>query len=528
MKKEQRTPKNGRIILVNPDIQLVSPPRNSGMFPANGIQILGTILHQNQFDVHIVDGRYLSIDDATKQILSLISDDVIFIGFSVMTVQVKWAHLASQRIKKVRPDVKIVWGGVHPTLFPEQTALDNAVDFCVVNECAHTIVQIANALAKNGDFPSVPGLCYADNGGVYRSAPNQIPDDFSNIPYIDFSIMNHQLYSRNNNIAADSSPYDEYGGYIVYPLNASIGCNFRCKFCINVILNRRYKMRSAQEIVERIKYLQSEYGANYIHMVDENFFGNKRRIYEFVELIRSQNIKVKWRTQLRADYFNRTYINESFVKELEKAGMVIAVMGVESASQETLDSLDKGLKVESITNAVEILSKTKIVPRLSFMVGLPGETEEGMKKTYEFAVKLEEEYPRCQTLVTPFHLYPGSELYDFAVSEYGFKAPGSLIEWVEIDEKEYSESFGYQQTKNYPWVKDASRFDSRHKTFTMFRMTSWSFSPDIARRGLRRRIKHFIKQLLYKASVLRIRKDFYGLNIEYGLLELWQKYKRGA
>lgn len=522
MKNTHNIIKGGRIILVNPGIHLYSPLKNTGMFPANAIQILGTILHQNQFDVHIVDGRYLNVDDAIQQVLNLISDDLVFIGFSVMTIQVKWAYLVSSGIKKARPDVKIVWGGVHPTLFPEQTVLNDAIDFCVVNECASTIVQITNAIAENANLSEIPGLCYKESGSAYRTPPNKIPDDFTNIPHIDFSIMNHKLYSRNNNIAIDSSFAEEYKTDIVYPLNASIGCNFRCNFCINVILERKYKMLSAEEIVERIKYLQSEYGANYIHMVDENFFGNKQRIYRFVDLLSLNNINIKWRPQLRADYFHENYINESFIKELEQSGMVIAVMGVESASQRTLDRLNKSLKVESITKAVEILSKTRIIPRLSFMVGMPGETEDEIKKTYQFVVMLKERYPVCQPLVTPFRLFPGSELYNLAIAEYGYKAPESLIEWVEIDDKEYSETVGYQNIKYYPWISDAKKFESRHKIFTIFRVASWSLSPYLTKKGLKSKIRYFVKRFLYKIAALRIRKDCYNFNIEYFLLELWR------
>ena len=525
MKKTENIIKGGRIILVNPGIYFYPPLKNTGLFPANAIQILGTILHQNQFDVYIVDGRYLNIDDAIGQVRNLITDDLIFIGFSVMTIQVKWAYLVSSGIKKAHPDVKIAWGGVHPTLFPEQTVLDNSIDVCVVNECASTIVQIANAMAENTDLSNIPGLCYKKSGRAYRTSPNQTPDDFTNIPHIDFSIMNHKLYSKNNNIAIDSSLAEEYKSDIVYPLNASIGCNFRCNFCINVILERKYKMLSAEEIVERIQYLQSEYGANYIHMVDENFFGNKQRIYRFVELLRSNNIRIKWRPQLRADYFHENYINESFVKELEHSGMVIAVMGVESASQKTLDRLNKRLKVEAITKAVEILSKTRIIPRLSFMAGMPGETEDEIQKTYRFVVMLKEKYPTCQPLVTPFRLFPGSELYNLAITEYGYESPKNLIEWVEIDDKEYSETVGYQNVKYYPWISNAKKFESRHKIFTIFRVASWNLSPYLTKKGLKSHARYFMKLFLYKLSALRLRKDFYSLNIEYFLLELWRKIR---
>lgn len=526
MGKEHHIMSRGRIILVNPGIHLFPVLNNVGLYPNNAIQILGTILHQNGFDVHIVDGRYLSVDNAVRKILNLISEDLVFIGFSVMTIQVKWAYLASCKIKKSSPHVKIVWGGVHPTLFPEQTVLDDALDLCIVNECAYTIVQIANALAANDNLSNITGICYKDNGSAYLTHLNKVPDDFTNIPYIDFSIMNHKLYSRNNVFAIDSSHNQEYKGQKVYPINTSLGCNFRCNFCINVILERKYKMRTAEEIIERIEYLKSEYGANYIHMVDENFFGNKRRVYKFVELLRSRNVNIKWRPQLRADYFNKDYINDRFVKELEESGMVIAVMGVESASQRTLDMLNKKLKVESITTALEILSKTRIIPRLSFMVGIPGETEDDIKQTYKFAVTLKEKFPSCQPLVTPFRLFPGSEFYNLAVSKYGYKSPESLVEWVATSDREYSESVGYQNPKNYIWVANAKKFELRHNVFVVFKSSSWYLSPYIIRKGLKSNVKYFVDLLLYKTSALRLKKDFNKLNVEYCLLRCFRKSKK--
>ena len=525
MKKEHCSTKNGSIIPVNPGIHIFPAYDNIGLYPNNAIQILGTILHQNGFDVHIVDGRYLSVDDAVREILSLLDKDLVFIGFSVMTIQVKWAYLASCKIKKNCPHVKIAWGGVHPTLFPEQTALDDAIDLCIVNECAYTIVQIANDLSAGNELSNIPGLCYKKNGKAHTTSPNQVPDDFTNIPYIDFSIMNHRLYSRNNIFAIDSSVNEEYKNQIVYPIKTSLGCSFRCSFCINVILERKYKMRTAEEIVERIKYLQSEYGANYIDMEDENFFGNKKRVYRFVELLRSNKINVKWRSLIRADYFNKNYINESFVKELEESGMAIACIGVESASQRTLDRLDKGMKVESITKSLDILSRTRIIARLGFMAGIPGETEEEIKKTYQFAVMLREKYPTCQPLVCPFRLFPGSKFYDLAVSRYGYKSPERLSEWAEKADKEYSETVGFQNPKNYVWVTNAKHFEKRHNVFAIFRASSWYLSPFKIRKGIKSNVKYIANLFLYKISALRLKRDFNALNVENYLLKLFVKCK---
>jgi anaerobic magnesium-protoporphyrin IX monomethyl ester cyclase len=515
----------GRVILVNPGIYGIMPYNYNeiGMYPNNAIQILGTILHQDMFDVKIVDGRYVSVENAVEQISALADNDLIFVGFSIMTVQVKWAYLVSCGIKERNSNIKVVWGGVHPSLFPEQTVSDKHIDICVVNDCASTVSKIAYSLKNKTDISMVPGLCYKNGDKIIRTQPNLINDDFTNIPFIDFTIMNHKVYSRNNNVATNSSLNNESKDYIVYPINTALGCGFRCNFCINVIIKKKYKMRSAEEIVDRIMFLQKEFGANFIHLNDENFFGSKKRTYQFVELILRNDIKIKWRPSVRANYFNKNFINESFVRELEKSGMVIAVMGAESASQKTLDRLKKGLKVEDIHRAVEILSKTKIIPRMSFMVGLPDETEEDIKETYRLVVELKEKYPTFQAVVCPFRSYPGSELYDLTINKYGYKPPESLIDWIKLDDTEFSESMGYQNFDNYDWITDKKVFRLRNNVHSIYWATAWKVSPLVVNKGLKAKLKYFMIYLLYQLSKMRLKKGFYSLNVEQKLLELFKK-----
>jgi len=184
------------------------------------------------------------------------------------------------------------------------------------------------------------------------------------------------------------------------------------------------------------------------------------------------------------------------------------------------------MKVESITVALEILSKTQIIPRLSFMVGIPGETEDDIKQTYQYAVMLKEKYPLCQPLVTPFRLFPGSKFYDLAIAKYGYKPPESLSEWVELADKEYSESVGYQNPKNYTWVANAEKFGLRHNAFVVFETASNGLSPHISRKGFKSMIKYYVNSFLYKITAFRLKKDFTRFNVEYILLELLKRSKK--
>lgn len=448
--------KKNKVILVNPGIHFEEPV-SYGMYPNTAIMVLGTILHNSGFKVKVIDGKYQRIDDAARSVLNEIDESVAFVGFSVMTVQLPWAYYVSQVVKSRYPDISIVWGGVHPTLFPEQTVEDSVVDVVTINDAAATITSLAGALSEGIGLSSVAGICYKENGKIMRTSRNQNMDDFSNIPLIDFSLIDHERYSRNNNIAIEEFYGDRYKGCKVYPIITGLGCTYKCTFCINVILERRYHFRDAGEIVERIKFLQREYGADFIQPMDENFFINRKRTFELLDLLEREKINIKWRPQSRADYFSDNYLNLEAAKRLERSGMIVAAMGVESASQDTLDRLNKQLKVEHIIKATEILSKTNIVPKMNFMVGLPGETQKDIDKTYRLAVRLRRMIRKSCITISPFRPYPGSPLYDQIVSEYGYSPPSSLRDWAKLSQAKFAEGVGYESFEKYKWIENPRR-----------------------------------------------------------------------
>ena len=309
--------KKDKVIIINPGIHFQKPV-TYGMYPNTAVMILATILHNAGIKVKVIDGRYQEIDDCVRTVLGEIDERTIFVGFSVMTVQVAWSYYVSNAIRAKFPGIKVVWGGVHPTLFPEQTVEDPAVDIVAVNDSATVVTPLAKAIAEGGGLREVPGICYRERSSVIVNPQDQARDDFTNVPFIDFSLIDHDRYSRNNNMAIEEFYAGQYDKCRVYPIVTGLGCNYKCTFCINVILERKYRYREAGEIVERIKFLQKDYGADFIHPMDENFFINKRRALEFLDLLEKENINIKWRPQLRADYFNDSYINLDVAKRLER------------------------------------------------------------------------------------------------------------------------------------------------------------------------------------------------------------------
>lgn len=483
-----------KIILINPALHF-QKPLDHGMYPNTAIMVLATILSRAGFLVKIVDGRYLKINQAIKSIVEESDQSLLFIGFSVMTVQLPWAYQVSQAIKAKLPQKPVVWGGVHPTLFPEQTIEDTNIDIVVVDEAAATITALAQTLACDQDLSKIEGIFYKDNSRIKHTPANRQRDSFENVPFIDFDLIDNQRYCRNNNIAIEEFYLGRYQNCRVYPLICGLGCSYRCTFCINVILGKKYNCRPAEEMIERIKFLKQSYQANFIHTMDENFFISKQRTFRFLELLEKENLKIKWRPQVRPDYFNDNYINLELARRLQRSGMVVAAMGVESASQKMLDKLQKNMKTEQIIKTAELLSKTKIIPKMNFMVGLPGETQKDIRETYRLAVKIRKTVKPSCVSITPFKPYPGSQLYDEIVANYGYRPPQSLKEWAKLSETELSESAGYESYRNYHWIENPKQLI---KIEYAYNQMAWDKT---SRYG----------KLRAKISMLRFSFNFFGL-----------------
>lgn len=454
----------GKIIFINPSLDYEDSDTVSDVmtYPYPGLLILASVLDQAGYEAVLIDANLYTAKEFKRKLFLAIDDDVIFVGFSLMTMNVGWAYSVIEDLKTRHPWLKIAVGGFHPTLFPDQMIEDEHIDVVALNESASIIESLTETLKIDGDLSAINGIYYKKMGVVCKNPPNTQLDGFKEIPFINLSLIEHEKYSRNNVIIYPYFP-ESNEEYITYPILTSFGCPYKCTFCINAILERRYRYRSAEEIVDRIEYLINTHNANFIILQDEEFCINKNRFLRFVELIEERNLKFQWRTSLRVSNFRDDYIDDALAQRLQNIGMVSAVMGGESGNQRMLDEIKKEITVDEIVHAMKILSKTTIIPKISFMVGMPGETDSEIQDTYNLCTKLKKMFTQKNKIadigIFPFRLYPGSPLYDKAVEDLGMEVDNrSLKEMASISGLEMNEGMGYEPSyKRY--VEDPKKFE---------------------------------------------------------------------
>jgi len=273
---------NKEVVLVNlPPAHDYKYDNPGSIYPATGVMLIASVLKKNGITVSFVDG---ALDrDYDEQVLERVSDKTAFVGLSVMSSQVTMGYRLAKKIKEKHPDTLVVFGGVHPTLYPEQTVDNPYVDIGVVNEGSRTVLEIMNYTCGEVELKDVKGIVYCDDENNTTLTDPRSLDEIENVPHFDFEVLDLDKYLSATTVYNSELNTEGIEDLQLMPIITGLGCCYRCSFCINVILKRRYRARTARAIVDEIKRLQTNYGANAFLFLDEDFCINKNRLKEFIQ-----------------------------------------------------------------------------------------------------------------------------------------------------------------------------------------------------------------------------------------------------
>jgi len=425
-----------KILLIKPHYN-ASEKYSSAVFPL-GLLSIATSLKKRGYEPIIIDTTIY--ENYWNKIESHIGDSVA-VGITSMSAQVYSACKIAEFLRSRKPDVPIIWGGVHPTLYPEDTAKSPLVDIVVSGEGDETVIELLDCLQLKKSIHEVKGITYKNGRAIIKTPDRPL---LSDIPTLDYSL----LPEIEKYIWPDLYPFRKEKARCI-DIHAGRGCIYKCTFCFeNTAFKHRAK--SADLLVSEIAGLKEKFNIEMVNIQDSDFFANKARLIHFVDLMIERKIGVKWFSNCRSNYFNNNYINEELLKRLEASGCIKLGIGAESGSDMMLERMKKKTTVGQLRKAIDMLNKTNIWLALSFLIGMPDETEDDMKKTLELVLKINEE-SKNHYIIGPayYRPYPGAEMFKRSV-DYGFKPPKSLEEWGAAQK----ERFGYLPIEKFVWVSN--------------------------------------------------------------------------
>jgi magnesium-protoporphyrin IX monomethyl ester (oxidative) cyclase len=316
------------------------------------------------------------------------------VGISVLTPAYGAALNVAELVKGLDRDIPVVFGGVHPTVLPEESIKSENVNIVVRGEGEYTFLDLVNSVSYNGNLSDVRGITCKEGEKIIYNPDRQLIQNLDELPYP----ARHLLIDKEK-----YSP-DAFGSIF-----ATRGCPYHCIFCgSHNIFGRIVRKRSPENIVEEIKHIQKTFKTRNFKFEDDCFTIEKDFVDAVCNLIIEEKLDIKWGCQTRVNF-----ISNEMIRKMKAAGCEMVSIGIESGDAGTLKRIKKGITLEHALKAKEILKNNRMNFQTFFMFGFPWETEKEIDRTVSFMKKMD---PLFSNIAVAAPL-PGTELYDICKTE---------------------------------------------------------------------------------------------------------------
>jgi radical SAM superfamily enzyme YgiQ (UPF0313 family) len=340
----------------------------------HGILSIAAWLEKEGHEVFIHDclGPRASSDFQTNinEILKYRAD---IIGFSATTSSFPDAANMAAAIKAVRPEVITVCGGVHCSALGVSLLKDYpAFDFMIKGEGEITLAE----LALGGDPADVKGIIWRNGEEIVENSSRDMIPNLDILPFPAYEKLKD--FPRGYNL-----PLFSYAHFPGTSMVTSRGCMFQCSYCDRSVFKKGFRYNSAKYIYNHLKYLNQKFGVRHVNIYDDLFTTDENRIIELCEMLAKDPIDMQFNCAVRVGF-----APDNLLKMLKDAGCLMVSLGIESADPELLLKHKAGVTVETVRDTVTRIQAAGLRAKGLFMMGLPGETEDSIRKTSDFVISL--------------------------------------------------------------------------------------------------------------------------------------------
>ncbi len=379
------------------------------------------------------------------------------VGTTAFTMEIDAALKCSKIAKDVDKNIMTIIGGPHASNAPEDILKNDNVDFIIRSEAEMPFYKLIKELKGEKNFKDVPNLGYKKDDEIILNEIEFL-EDLDELPYPDYELMRFHEYPKMYFMKKHPSA----------PIVTSRGCPFQCTFCsAGKLSGKKFRFRSAENIMEEIKWLKSKYNIKEFQIWDDNFTVKRDRAIKFCNMLIEENMNLEWwcPNGLRIET-----LDEELLKKMKQSGCYAMAVGIESGSEKIQKDMKKFLDLDKAREIINLAKKIGIRTQGFFILGYPTETKEDVLKTIKFAKEL----PLDRASFSLFQPLVGSEIYE------NLKKEGRLDK-INLSNCEYSKTSVLPKGITAKELKNLQRraiieFYFRPKVFIKFTKENLSFS----------------------------------------------------
>jgi radical SAM superfamily enzyme YgiQ (UPF0313 family) len=401
---------NKKVLLIVPPFYRLVGGKNNWIHL--GLSYIGSLLDRNGFEVKIYNTDHVDdvsdiglreVFDAYDQHREILNNpshelwqeiitrikayapDIVGITI-VFSATFKAVEIIARMIKEWNSNIKIVVGGPHASLAPEDTMQTKYFDYVVRGEGEYTLLE----LVAGKELRHIRGLSYRnDRGNIVHNKDRELIENLDALPPPNVNLQLMPIEDPNENFGV---------------IATSRGCPLRCIFCSSPRLwGRRVRFRSVDNVIEEIKQRYYGYGVTKYYFSDDNINLNKKYAKELCRAMINNGLNIEWICEAKVEHFD-----SELLELMKKAGCKRLKLGVESGSDRILKLMKKGITARKVRESVSLIKQAGIEYTIYVLIGMPTETVEEMRQTLQLARELDANYVSV-SVATP---HVGTELYE--------------------------------------------------------------------------------------------------------------------
>jgi anaerobic magnesium-protoporphyrin IX monomethyl ester cyclase len=349
-----------RILLVNIPHPAIGSRIPREQLPPLGLLWVGGPLIDAGHVVKLIDGEFgpMPLAQIVNQALEFKPDAVMF-GHSGSSSGHPIISKTAQMMKAAMPDVRIVYGGVHPTYhWREILAEESYVDAIVRGEGEVIVQHLVAAFETDTPLDAILGIAFHKDQKPFATAAAPVIADLD-AQRIGWELIDHTRYSY-------------WGGKRAVVIQFSRGCPHLCNYCGQRGFWTRWRHRDPQKLAAEIAHLHRKHGVEVFNFADENPSAGRKPWLDFLRALIAQNIEVTLVGSTRADDIVR---DKEELHLYKKAGFERFLMGMETTDEATLALIKKGGTISADREAIKLLRQHKILSMVTWVAGFEDQTD---------------------------------------------------------------------------------------------------------------------------------------------------------